>query len=188
MQKYLFIDRDGTLIEGPASGGQIDSFDKLKFYPHVICNLSKIAEELDFRLVMVTNQNGLGTPTFTQQMFLPVQNFVIDVFKNEGILFSDIIVDGSYPSENSAMRKPRTGRMKAYMNNAAIDMAHSFVIGDRITDVQFAKNMGCNAIFLDPENMRGAAEITDSIDYLKEHTVALATHNWQDVYEFLKNK
>ncbi len=188
MQRYLFIDRDGTIIQGPASGGQIDSFEKLKFYPHVIANLGKIATELHFRLVMVTNQNGLGTASFTQEMFLPVQNFVVEVLKNEGVAFSDIIVDGSYPSENSDLRKPRTGRMKAYLSDTQVDMANSFVIGDRITDVQFAKNLGCKAIFLDPENRRGAAEITDSISYLKENIVALATHNWQEVYEFLKGK
>jgi imidazoleglycerol-phosphate dehydratase / histidinol-phosphatase len=186
MHKYLFIDRDGTIIEGPPSGGQIDGFGKLHFYPGAITYLHRIAAELPYKLVMVTNQNGLGTDVFPEETFLPVQNFVLEVLKNEEVVFCDVIIDGSYPADNSALRKPRTGRMKAYLNNPEVDMANSFVIGDRITDVQFAKNLGCKAIFLNPENMRGASEITDTIEYLKANTVALASDHWKDVYEFLK--
>ncbi len=186
MQKYLFIDRDGTLIESPASGGQIDSFDKLHFYPNVITWLSRIASELEYILVMVTNQNGLGTPMFTQEMFLPTQNFMLNVFKTEGIIFKEIIIDNSFPEDNSPLRKPRTGRMLAYINNDAIDMKHSFVIGDRITDMQFAKNLGCKGIFLNSENLRGQKELTDTIEELKTNWTALASTSWKDVYEFLK--
>ncbi len=187
MQKYLFIDRDGTLIESPESGGQIDHIEELHFYPNVITWLSRIATELSYTLVMVTNQNGLGTPSFTQEMFLPTQNFMLDVLKNEGIIFKEIIIDGSMPDENSPLRKPRIGRMGAYVNNPEVDMKHSFVIGDRITDVQFAKNLGCKAIFLNPTNLRGQKEITDNIDELKNNWVALASLSWKDVYYFLKN-
>ncbi len=185
MQKYLFIDRDGTLIESPESGGQIDHIEELRFYPNVIAWLSRIATELDYTLVLVSNQNGLGTPKFTQEMFLPTQNFILQVLKNEGIEFKEIIIDGSMPEDNSPLRKPRIGRMNAYINNPEVDMPHSFVVGDRITDVQFAKNLGCKAIFLNPTNLRGQKEITDSIDDLKNNWVALASSSWKDVYYFL---
>ncbi len=187
MQKYLFIDRDGTLIESPESGGQIDHIEELHFYPKVITWLSRIASELDFVLVMVTNQNGLGTAMFTQEMFLPTQNFMLNILKNEGIHFKEIIVDGSLPEDNSFLRKPRTGRMQKYINNSEVDMQNSFVIGDRITDVQFAKNLGCKGIFLNPENLRGQKELTDTIEELKSNWTALATTSWKEVYEFLKN-
>lgn len=186
MQKYLFIDRDGTVIASPPPGGQVDSFEKLHFYPHVITFLRKIATKLDYKLVMVSNQNGLGTAIFPEDTFLPVQNFVLETFKNEDIVFTDVIIDGSFPEENSDLRKPRTGRMGAYLHNAEADIANSFVIGDRITDVQFARNLGCKAIFLNPTNVRGQAELTDTVEYLKENVVALASENWKDVYEFLR--
>ncbi len=188
MHKYLFIDRDGTLLQSPPPGGQVDCFEKLHFYPHVITWLGKIARELPFKLVMVTNQNGLGSPMFPHELFLPTQNFMMEVFNNEGIFFEDVIVDDSLPEENSPLRKPRIGRMTKYLENDAIDITASFVIGDRLTDVQFAKNMGCKGIFINPENMRGQTEIIDSVEELRTHWVALATHNWQDIYEFLAKK
>ena len=188
MQKYLFIDRDGTVIASPPPHGQVDSFDKLHFYPHVITWLGKIAAELPYTLVMVTNQNGLGTDMFPEKDFLPVQNFMLETFQNEGIVFSDIIIDGSLPAENSSLRKPRTGRMKKYLDDPNVDIKNSFVIGDRLTDVQFAKNLGCKAIFINPENTRGMSEITDTAEYLRANTVALGTMDWKEVYEFLKKQ
>jgi imidazoleglycerol-phosphate dehydratase / histidinol-phosphatase len=187
MQKYLFIDRDGTLIESPPSPEQIDRIDKLHFYPNVITWLGRIATELSFKLVMVTNQNGLGTKEYTKEMFLPAQNFMLAVLKNEGIVFSEIIIDDSHTEENSPLRKPRTGRMHAYLNNPDIDLKNSFVIGDRYTDVQFAKNLGCKGILLHPENQRGLSELTDSVEDLKNNWTALASKSWKDVYEFLKS-
>lgn len=186
MQKYLFIDRDGTLIQSPAAGGQIDCFEKLHFYPHVITWLGKIANELPYKLVMVTNQNGLGSPMYPQELFAPTQNFMLEVFKNENIIFDDVIIDDSLPEENSPLRKPRIGRMTAYLENNNADIKNSFVIGDRLTDVQFAKNMGCKAIFLNPENLRGKLELTNSIEELKTNWTALASPNWEEVYAFLK--
>ncbi len=187
MQKYLFIDRDGTLIESPPSPEQIDSIDKLRFYPNVITWLGKIARELPFKLVMVTNQNGLGTREYPMETFLPAQNFMLEVLKNEGIVFTDIIIDDSHTDENSPLRKPRIGRMHAYMNNPEVDMLHSFVIGDRYTDVQFAKNLGCKGILLHPENQRGLVDLTDSVDDLKTNWTALASPSWKAVYEYLRN-
>ena len=188
MQKYLFIDRDGTVIESPPPGGQVDSFEKLAFFPNVITYLGAIARELPYKLVMVTNQNGLGTSMMPEDDFYPVQNFMLKTFANEGIIFSDMIIDNSMPAENSPLRKPRTGRMKKYLEDPEADFKNSFVIGDRLTDVQFAKNIGCKAIFVDPDNLRGAAEITDTAEELKNNTVVLATTSWEDVYEFLKNE
>ncbi|MEQ1553867.1 MAG: histidinol-phosphatase [Ferruginibacter sp.] len=186
MQKYLFIDRDGTLIESPPSPLQIDSIEKLRFYPQVITWLAKIATKLNFKLVMVTNQNGLGTISYPINTFLPAHNFMLDVFKNECIEFYEIIIDDSLPEENSAKRKPRIGRMTHYLNNPAIDIKNSFVIGDRITDVQFAKNLGCKAININAENIRGQKEITDTIDELRTNWTALETTSWKEIYEFLK--
>ena len=188
MQKYLFIDRDGTILQSPPPGGQVDSFEKLHFYPHVITWLGKIAKELPYKLVMVTNQNGLNTPRYPTELFYPTQNFMLEVLKNEDIVFSDIIIDGSLPEEKSALRKPRIGRMTKYLNDENADIKNSLVIGDRLTDIQFAKNMGCKGIFINPENLRGQSELTDSIEELKTNWVALATHNWQNVYEFLAQK
>lgn len=188
MQKYLFIDRDGTLIVSPPPGGQVDRFDKLEFFPFVITYLAKIANELPFELVMVSNQNGLGTSVMPDDDFYPVQNFILKTLQNEGIIFSQVIIDPSMPAENSPLRKPRTGRMTKYLEDPAADIKNSFVIGDRLTDVQFAKNLGCKAIFVDPENLRGAAEITDTADELKKNHVALATRSWKEVYEFLKTQ
>ena len=188
MQKYLFIDRDGTIIESPPPGGQVDSFEKLHFYPFVITWLGKIATELDYQLVLVTNQNGLGTSIFPEKDYLPPHNFMLETFKNEGIIFSNVIIDHSMPEEHSEFRKPRTGRMKKYLLDPNADIKNSFVIGDRLTDVQFAKNLGCKAIFINPENTRGQVEITDTAEELRKNTVALGTMDWKDVYTFLKKQ
>lgn len=187
MQKYLFIDRDGTIIASPPPHGQVDSFDKLHFYPHVFKWLGKIAEELPYKLVMVTNQNGLGTDMFPEKDFLPVQNFILESFRNEDIVFSDIIIDGSLPAENSPLRKPRTGRMTEYLKDPGSDIKNSFVIGDRLTDMQFAANLGCKGIFINPTNQRGMTEISDTPEYLRTNVVALGTMDWKDVYAYLKN-
>ena len=188
MQKYLFIDRDGTLLQSPPPGGQIDSFEKLHFYPHVITWLGKIARELPFKLVMVTNQNGLNTAMYPTDQFYPTQNFMLEVFKNEDIIFDDIVIDESLPEQNSPMRKPRIGRMTKFLNNENVDIKNSFVIGDRLTDVQFAKNLGCKGIFINPENIRGQIELIDSPEELRNNWVVLATHHWQDIYEFLSKQ
>ncbi len=186
-QRYLFIDRDGTLIESPPPGGQIDSFSKFHFYPYIITWMHEIAK-LDFKLVMVSNQNGLGTDMFPEKDFWPVQNFMMETFANEGVIFSEVILDSSLPAEESPLRKPRTGRMKKYLEDPNADIANSFVIGDRLTDMQFARNLGCKGIFINPENRRGVAEITDTIEDLQQNTVVLGTMDWKDVYEFLKKQ
>lgn len=185
MKKVLFIDRDGTLICEFPPTYQIDSFDKLIFYPHVFKYLTKIAEELDFELVLVSNQDGMGTEKFPAENFWPVHNLIMSSFANEGIVFAKELIDPSTPEENSPNRKPRTGMFKAYMNNPEYDLKNSFVIGDRITDVQLALNLGCKAIWLKNNPNLGSKEVTSSTEEL-EKAIALQTKNWKDIYEFLK--
>ena len=185
MQRILFIDRDGTLIKEKPPTYQIDSFDKLEFYPGVFQYLKHIVEELDYTLVMVSNQDGLGTASFPEETFHPVQNFILNTFANEGIHFADILIDKSFPHENQPTRKPGIGMMTKYLNNADYDLANSYVLGDRITDVQLAKNLGCKAIFINNDETLGAAEINDSNSSL-EDTISLKTNNWQEIYTFLK--
>lgn len=184
-KKILFIDRDGTMIKEAPPTYQIDDFSKLEFYPEVFQYLSRIVAELDYELVMVTNQDGLGTEGFPEHTFWPVHQHIVKSFENEGISFAATYIDRSYPHENSPNRKPGTGMLKAYFNNENYDLQHSFVIGDRITDVQLAKNLGCKAIWLNAEPDLGGAEIVHSREALME-VVAIETVEWSKIYEFLK--
>ncbi len=151
-QRLLFIDRDGTLVEEPCDE-QVDSFDKLRFTPGVFRNLSFISKHLDFKLVMVSNQDGLGTDSFPEDTFWPVHNFILQTLESEGITFDDILVDRHFPEDNSPMRKPGTGMVKKYMEDSHYDIAHSWVIGDRESDAQLARNMGCKALILGKDGM-----------------------------------
>lgn len=146
-QRLLFIDRDGTLIEEPADE-QIDSFEKLRFVKGVLKNLSFISDKLDFRLVMVTNQNGLGTDSFPEDTFWPVHKFMLRTLEDEGIVFDEQLIDRHFPEDNSPMRKPGTGMLTKYIDNPEYDLANSYVIGDRDTDRQLADNLGCRAFIL----------------------------------------
>jgi imidazoleglycerol-phosphate dehydratase/histidinol-phosphatase len=150
MKRIHFIDRDGTLIKEPADE-QIDSFEKLQFVPGMIKNLGFVAQHLDFELVMVSNQDGLGTESFPEDTFYPVQNFILQTLENEGIHFSAVHVDNHFPEDNSAMRKPGTGMLTEYLEAAkqgTLDMANSYVLGDREGDAQLARNLGCKALIL----------------------------------------
>ena len=184
MQRILFIDRDGTIIKEAPPTYQIDSFDKLEFYPAMFQYLQRIAKELDYTLVMVSNQDGLGTNSFPENTFHPVQNFILKALENEGIHFSDILIDKSFPHDHKNTRKPATGMLTHYINNEQYDLANSFVIGDRITDVQLAKNLECKAIFLNTDESLGAAEINSVTDF--KETIALETTSWETIYTFLK--
>lgn len=150
--KVLFIDRDGTLIREPADE-QIDSFEKLQFVDGVFRNLAFIAAHLDYKLVMVTNQDGLGTPSFPEETFWPVHNFILQTLKGEGIVFDDILIDRHFPEENAPSRKPGTALVRKYMTDSNYDMASSYVIGDRDTDELFARNIGCKALILGRDGM-----------------------------------
>ena len=152
MNKILFIDRDGTLIEEPADE-QIDSFEKLKFVKGVFRNLAFIREKLDFKFVMVSNQDGLGTDAFPEDTFWPVQNFILQTLEGEGITFDDILIDPHFPEDNALTRKPNTGLVEKYINDPAYDIANSYVIGDRETDRTFARNIGCKSLILSDEGM-----------------------------------
>ena len=152
MNKILFIDRDGTLIEEPADE-QIDSFEKLKFVKGVFRNLAFIREKLDFKFVMVSNQDGLGTDAFPEDTFWPVHNFILQTLEGEGITFDDILIDPHFPEDNAPTRKPNTGQVEKYINDPAYDIANSYVIGDRETDRTFARNIGCKSLILSDEGM-----------------------------------
>ena len=184
MKKILFIDRDGTMVLEP-NDYQLDSFEKLEFYPKAFQYLGKIAAELDFELVMVTNQDGLGTDSHPEINFWPVHNLVIKAFENEGVVFSEVFIDKTFPHENAPTRKPAIGLLTKYINNPAYDLENSFVIGDRITDVELAKNLGSKAIFISTEDELGSDEIASKREEL-DSFIALQTTEWKTIYEFLK--
>ncbi|MNK57672.1 Histidine biosynthesis bifunctional protein HisB [compost metagenome] len=184
MKKVLFIDRDGTIVLEPENY-QLDSLNKLEFYPKAFQYLAKIASELDYELAMVTNQDGLGTDSFPENTFWPTQNFILKAFENEGVVFDEIFVDRTFPEENAPTRKPRTGMLTKYLNNPEYDLENSFVLGDRLTDVELAKNLGAKAIFMNNTDGIGSNEISSKREELNE-TIVLQTMDWKKIYEFLK--
>ncbi|HZH01001.1 MAG TPA: bifunctional histidinol-phosphatase/imidazoleglycerol-phosphate dehydratase HisB [Flavisolibacter sp.] len=184
-KRILFIDRDGTLIQEYPPTYQIDALEKVTFYPEVFKYMTRIAEELDFELVLVSNQDGLGTPKFPESDFWPAHNLIMSSFANEGVNFKEELIDKSYPEENLPTRKPGIGLFANYLNNPDYDIPGSYVIGDRITDVQLAKNLGCKAIWLKNNPELGAAEISDKADTLGP-IIALETQHWKEIYNYLK--
>lgn len=186
MKKVLFIDRDGTLAIEPPVDYQLDSFEKLEFYPKVFQYLGKIAKELNFELVMVTNQDGLGTSSFPEATFWPVHNFLVKTFEKEGIVFTEQIIDRTFARDNAPTRKPNTGLLSHYISSS-YDLENSFVIGDRMTDIELAKNLGARGIFINNDNIEGTDELTVTEDEL-ENYIALETKDWSAIYEFLKAK
>jgi imidazoleglycerol-phosphate dehydratase/histidinol-phosphatase len=171
MKKVLFIDRDGTILTEPADE-QVDTIEEFRFLPGVITALSRIANETDYELVMVTNQDGLGTETFPEETFWPSHNKMLQILKGEGIEFAEIFIDRTFPEENAPTRKPGTAMLTKYLSKG-IDLESSYVIGDRETDIQFAKNLGCKALFINREN----------------HPLAvLNTLDWNDIYLYLKSE
>lgn len=183
MKKVLFIDRDGTLIREPADE-QIDTFEKLSFYPRAIQNMAKIAKELDYELVMVTNQDGLGTNSFPEKTFWPVHNFILKVFEDEGVVFSKVCIDRTFPKDKAPTRKPNTGMLTEFFSEA-YDLENSLVIGDRLTDVELAKNLGSKAVYINTQTYLGTNKISVKRETL-ETVIALETASWDAIYEFLK--
>ena len=169
MKKVLFIDRDGTIIIEPEDE-QVDSFEKLTFLPSAITCLSKLAKETDFELVMVTNQDGLGTDLYPEKSFWPIQNKVLEILKGEGVSFAEIFIDRTTPEQKAPTRKPGTAMLVKYLAQG-IDLNSSYVIGDRLTDVELAKNLGCKAILISEENCAEAA---------------VTSNDWYDIYNYLK--
>jgi imidazoleglycerol-phosphate dehydratase/histidinol-phosphatase len=186
MRKVLFIDRDGTLAIEPPLDFQLDALEKLTFYPKVFQYLAKIANELDYDLVMVTNQDGLGTDSFPENTFWPTHNKLIQAFENEGILFAEVLIDKTFPHENAVTRKPRTGLLTKYLVDGAFDLENSYVIGDRLTDIELAKNMGTKGILINNEGgLASEEELSVEKEQLQE-VIALETKDWKNIYEFLK--
>jgi imidazoleglycerol-phosphate dehydratase/histidinol-phosphatase len=185
MKRVLFIDRDGTLIKEPADE-QIDSFDKLIFYPNVFQYMSKICKELDFEIVMITNQDGLGTDIYPENTFWPVHNFVIDTFKNEDVVFQEQFIDKTFAKDNAPTRKPNTGLLTKYFSKD-YDLEHSFVIGDRLTDIELAKNLNAKGIYINDNTYLGTNEVTVKREELDKF-IALETNDWKEIYSFLKAK
>lgn len=182
-KKVLFIDRDGTLIKETVDE-QIDSFEKMIFYPKCISYLSRIAQELDYELVMITNQDGLGTASFPEETFWPVHNFIMKTYENEGVIFDAVFLDRTFPHENAITRKPGTGLLTSYFSEE-YDLTNSFVIGDRLTDVELAKNLGSKAIFINDNTNLGTNEISIKREEL-DSVIALESNDWQKIYDFLK--
>ncbi|WP_343535355.1 bifunctional histidinol-phosphatase/imidazoleglycerol-phosphate dehydratase HisB [Pedobacter sp.] len=183
MNKILFIDRDGTLNIEP-DDEQVDSFAKLKFYPRALYYLSKIAKELDYKLVMVTNQDGLGTPSHPEENFWPIQSFIVDTYAAEGVVFDEIIIDKTFAKDNAPTRKPGTALLTKYFGEG-YDLQNSFVIGDRLNDIVLAKNLGAKGIYIRNNDGLGSAENLDKYETLSD-IIALETKNWEDIYTFLR--
>jgi len=182
-KKVLFIDRDGTIIKETVDE-QIDAFEKMIFYPKAFTFLGKIAQELDYELVMITNQDGLGTDLFPEETFWPVHNFIIKSFENEGVLFDKIFLDRTFPKDKADTRKPGTGLLTEYFSEA-YDLENSFVIGDRLTDIELAKNLGAKGIYINDNTNLGTAEITVKNNEL-DAVIALESNDWEQIYEYLK--
>ncbi len=169
MKKLLIIDRDGTIIHEPVEEQQVDSLEKLSFIPKVITSLNTIVNNTDYELIMVTNQDGLGTSSFPEEHFWPAHNKMLEILKNEGIIFKDVLIDPSFEHENSPGRKPRTGLMKSYLEGD-YDLANSFVIGDRYTDMEFAKNLGAKGILFGDK---------------KSDEAVMNTNDWEEIVKYL---
>jgi imidazoleglycerol-phosphate dehydratase/histidinol-phosphatase len=180
MKRALFIDRDGTLVIEPPVDYQLDSLEKLEFYPKVFRNLYFIRKQLDFEFVMVTNQDGLGTDSFPEDTFWPAHNKMLKALEGEGICFDDILIDRSFPEENSPNRKPRTGMLGKYMSGE-YDLANSYVIGDRLTDMQLAVNLGAKGIWLRPNDEEAQRILSENPTVMP----ALITEDWDKVTEYL---
>ena len=183
MKKVLFIDRDGTLIKEPADE-QVDAFEKLIFYPKVFQYLGRICKELDYEIVMVTNQDGLGTPDNPSEKFWLIHNFILETFKNEDIEFKEVYIDETYAKDNAPTRKPNTGLLTKFFSDD-YDLENSFVIGDRLTDIELAKNLGSKGIFINDETHLGTDEITVKREELNDF-IALESNDWEKIYAFLK--
>lgn len=180
LKKVLFLDRDGTIIHEPPVDFQVDSLEKLSFVPRVISSLKRISQELEYKLVMVTNQDGLGTPSFPEEAFLLPHRKMLETLRGEGVVFDDILIDRSFAHDNQPTRKPGTALLQRYIeaNGVEYDIAHSFVIGDRLTDVQLAANLGCKAIYFSSEPLPASA-------VEEQKTTALVTSDWEEIARFL---
>lgn len=184
MKKVLFIDRDGTLVLEPEDY-QLDSFEKLEFYKDSFKYMAKIAREMNYELVMVTNQDGLGTESFPEDTFWPVQNFILKAFENEGVKFNEVIIDKTFAEDNAETRKPGTDLLKDYLNGNEYDLENSFVIGDRLTDMELARNLSAKGILILGDEELGSEELSVKREELNE-VIQMESESWQEIYEFLR--
>jgi len=184
MQRLLFLDRDGTIVLEPLDY-KVDSHEKIVFYPGVFQWLGRIVREMDYELVMITNQDGLGSERLPEALFWPPHDFIMRTFAGEGILFKEVHIDRTYAYENEPTRKPGTG-MLTHLMNGGYDLARSFVIGDRLTDMELAKNLGAKGIWLKQDPALGAAEIKGPRQEL-DAVISLTTDKWEEVYYFLRD-
>lgn len=180
MKRALFIDRDGTLVIEPPVDYQLDSLEKLEFYPKVFRNLYFIRKQLDFEFVMVTNQDGLGTSSFPEDTFWPAHNKMLKTLEGEGIVFDDMLIDRSFPEDNSPNRKPRTGMLGKYLAGE-YDLANSYVIGDRLTDMELAANLGAKGIWLRPSDEEADRLLAENPSL----SPVLITDDWDKITEYL---
>lgn len=186
MKKILFVDRDGTIVkEAKPPDYVLDTFEELEFYPEVFRYLGKIMRKFDYELVMVTNQDGLGTAVLPEAVFFNIHNKIIKAFDNEGIVFSKIFIDKTFPQENAPTRKPGIAMVKEYIDNPNYDLKKSIMIGDRLTDVEFAKNLGAKAIFINNDEKLGATELNFKREELNK-SIVLETTSWLSIYKFIK--
>ncbi|GAI63207.1 unnamed protein product, partial [marine sediment metagenome] len=185
MRKVLFIDRDGTLVKEP-SDCQLDNLEKLEFFPGVFQNMAGIAKELDYELVMVTNQDGLGTASFPEETFWQAHKKILKAFENEGVVFNEVLIDRTFPHENAPTRKPKTGKLTKYLSGN-FDLENSYVIGDRLTDMELAKNMGARGIWINTQPDPGKDELFIENDELSP-VIVLETSDWFEIYRYLRAK
>jgi len=185
MRKVLFIDRDGTLVKEP-SDCQLDNLEKLEFFPGVFQNMASIAKKLDYELVMVTNQDGLGTDSFPEEIFWPAHKKILKAFENEGVVFNDVLIDRTFPHENAPTRKPKTGKLTKYLSGN-FDLENSYVIGDRLTDMELAKNMGAMGIWINTQPDPGKDELFIENEKLSP-VIVLETSDWFEIYRYLRTK
>ncbi|WP_185865179.1 bifunctional histidinol-phosphatase/imidazoleglycerol-phosphate dehydratase HisB [Blattabacterium cuenoti] len=193
MKRILFLDRDGTIIEENSKNYQIDSIEKINFYPRVIFFLSKIKKELNYDLVMISNQDGLGTDEFPEEKFWPIHNHILNVLKSEDIIFSSVHIDKTFRKDKSFTRKPGIKMLNTYLNNKSLyDISRSFVIGDRLTDILLAKNLGCKSIWIRKNNRHYEDFTEEEIDYYHNlnksklnNLISLKTDNWKEIYQYL---
>ncbi len=182
MQPILFVDRDGVILKEPIDDFQVDSIEKTDFISYAISNLAKIATEFNFYKVLISNQDGMGTASFPKEHFLPSQQMMLRALQSEGFVFDEIHIDTSFSQDNKDTRKPNTGMIRHLLNNSQFDIAHSYVIGDRWSDIQLAKNIGCKAIYL----ISSLHPLTDEQRKQLQDTIIYETHSWQDIYMFIK--
>ncbi|MCB9283160.1 MAG: histidinol-phosphatase [Lewinellaceae bacterium] len=185
MQRFLFLDRDGTIVMEPFDY-KVDSYEKIEFYPGVFLWLGRIVHEMDYKLIMVTNQDGLGRERLPEELFWPPHRFIIKTFAGEGIHFLEVHIDRTYAHENAPTRKPGTAMLQHFLDEG-IDLSTSYVIGDRLTDMELAKNLGANGIWINQDPGLGANEIHFAKNEL-EKVISLKTRSWEDIYYFLKGQ